>query len=44
MSKGVTVEVSNVFKGGKDTLKQDYNNKWVELINQLEKSKGFSKE
>ncbi len=39
MPKSITIKTFNDFKGGKESLKTEYTNRWVELINLLEKSK-----
>lgn len=43
MPKSIIINTFNDFKGGKEPLKEEYINKWVELINLLEKSKECSK-
>lgn len=41
MPKEAEISCKNVFKcEDKSALKKEFNQKWIELINQLEKSKG----
>lgn len=41
MQKEAEISCKNVFKcEDKSALKKEFNQKWIELINQLEKSKG----
>lgn len=43
MAKEIQIKVKNVFRCGADTLKREYTEKWIELINLLEKNQGNSK-
>jgi len=44
LAKEIEVMVTSVFQCGMESLAQEYTNKWVEIINLLEKNKDFSKE
>lgn len=44
MAKKIEVQTTSVFKSGMETLGKEYTNKWIELINLLEKRKEFSRE
>lgn len=44
MAKEIKVNVTSIFQSGREITVQEYTDKWVELINLLEKNKDFSKE